>query len=77
MDRFPKLLEQARMGSIRLDNRIIMAPMGSLNCDSNGYITDNALALYSSQAKGGMGMIIVECTATDDDLSRGHRDVSL
>ena len=75
MDRFPKLLEQARMGSIRLDNRIIMAPMGSLNCDSNGYITDNALAFYSAQAKGGMGMIIVECTATDDDLSRGEDNV--
>ncbi|MBO7700783.1 MAG: NADH:flavin oxidoreductase, partial [Eubacteriaceae bacterium] len=75
MDRFPKLLEQARMGSIRLDNRIVMAPMGSLNCDSNGYITDNALAFYSSQAKGGMGMIIVECTATDDDLSRGEDNV--
>ncbi|MBE6121641.1 MAG: hypothetical protein E7190_02850 [Erysipelotrichaceae bacterium] len=75
MGQFPKLLEQARMGSIRLDNRIIMAPMGSLNCDSNGYITDNALAFYSSQAKGGMGMIIVECTATDDNLSRGEDNV--
>ena len=75
MNSFPKLLEPARMGSIKLDNRIIMAPMGSLNCDSNGYITDNALAFYSSQAKGGMGMIIVECTATDDDLSRGEDNV--
>nr|MCR4750820.1 hypothetical protein [Eubacterium sp.] len=75
MEQFPKLLEQARMGSLRLENRIIMAPMGSLNCDSNGYITDNALAFYSSQAKGGMGMIIVECTATDDNLSRGEDNV--
>lgn len=75
MEQFRKLLEPARMGSIRLENRIIMAPMGSLNCDSNGYITDNALAFYSSQAKGGMGMIIVECTATDDNLSRGEDNV--
>ncbi len=75
MNSFPKLLEPARMGSIKLDNRIVMAPMGSLNCDSNGYITDNALAFYSSQAKGRMGMIIVECTATDNDLSRGEDNV--
>ncbi|MCR5449336.1 MAG: NAD(P)/FAD-dependent oxidoreductase [Solobacterium sp.] len=75
MNTFPKLLEPARMGSIKVDNRIVMAPMGSLNCDSNGYITDNALAFYSSQAKGGMGMIIVECTATDNDLSRGEDNV--
>ena len=75
MNVFPKLLEPSRMGSIKVDNRIVMAPMGSLNCDSNGYITDNALAFYSAQAKGGMGMIIVECTATDDNLSRGEDNV--
>lgn len=75
MHNYPKLLEPARMGSIRLDNRLIMAPMGSLNADSNGYVTDNALAFYSAQASGGLGMVIVECTATDDNLSRGEDNV--
>ena len=75
MERFSKLLERGRMGSLRLDNRLIMAPMGSLNADSNGYITDNALAFYSAQASGGLSMVIVECTATDDDLSRGEDNV--
>ncbi len=75
MQTFPKLLEPARMGSLRLDNRLIMAPMGSLNADSSGYITDNALAFYSAQSKGGLGMVIVECTATDDNLSRGEDNV--
>ena len=44
MNSFPKLLEPARMGSIKINNRIVMAPMGSLNCDSNGYIIDYAKA---------------------------------
>ena len=75
MKQFSKLLEHAKMGPLSLDNRLIMAPMGSLNADSNGYITDNALAFYSSQASGGLSMVIVECTATDDNLSRGEDNV--
>ena len=75
MTNYPKLLEPAKMGPLRLDNRLIMAPMGSLNADSNGYITDNALAFYSAQASGGLSMVIVECTATDDNLSRGEDNV--
>ena len=72
---FKKLLERGKMGPLTLENRLIMAPMGSLNADSNGYITDNALAFYKDQAKGGLSMVIVECTATDDDLSRGEDNV--
>ena len=75
MEQFKKLLEKATMGPLSMDNRLIMAPMGSLNADSNGYITDNALAFYSAQASGGLAMVIVECTATDDDLSRGEDNV--
>ena len=75
MGDFKKLLERAKMGPLTLENRLIMAPMGSLNADSDGYITDNALAFYKDQAKGGLSMVIVECTATDDDLSRGEDNV--
>ena len=75
MSQFQKLLEHGKMGPLELDNRLIMAPMGSLNADSNGYITDNALAFYKAQSSGGLSMVIVECTATDDDLSRGEDNV--
>ncbi|MCQ2508168.1 MAG: NAD(P)/FAD-dependent oxidoreductase [Dorea sp.] len=75
MSEFSKLLQRGKMGSLELSNRLIMAPMGSLNADSNGYITDNALAFYKAQASGGLSMVIVECTATDDDLSRGEDNV--
>ncbi len=75
MNGYKKLLEKTSMGPLQMDNRLIMAPMGSLNADSNGYITDNALAFYSAQASGGLSMVIVECTATDDNLSRGEDNV--
>ena len=70
--RFPHLLAPGKMGSIDLDNRIIMAPMGSLNADENGYVTERTLKFYQEQAKGRMSMIIVECTYMDEKLSKGE-----
>ena len=60
------------MGSIELDNRIIMAPMGTLNANENGYVTERTLKFYQEQARGRMGMIIVECTYIDEKLSKGE-----
>lgn len=60
------------MGSIELDNRIIMAPMGTLNANENGYVTERTLKFYQEQAKGQMSMIIVECTYIDEKLSKGE-----
>lgn len=73
--RYPLLLQPGRMGSIEVDNRVIMAPMGTLNADENGFVTDRTLKFYQEQARGRMGMIIVECTYIDDKLSKGRMDV--
>lgn len=70
--RYPLLLQPGRMGSIEVDNRVIMAPMGTLNADENGFVTDRTLKFYQEQARGRMGMIIVECTYIDDKLSKGE-----
>lgn len=73
MDRkYPLLLQPGKMGSIELDNRIIMAPMGTLNANENGYVTERTLKFYQEQAKGRMSMIIVECTYIDEKLSKGE-----
>jgi 2,4-dienoyl-CoA reductase-like NADH-dependent reductase (Old Yellow Enzyme family)/thioredoxin reductase len=69
---FPALLSSGKMGPWDLPNRIIMAPMGTLNADKDGYVTDRTLKFYSEQAKGGMALIIVECTYMDNDLSKGE-----
>lgn len=69
---FPRLTQSGKMGSLELSNRIIMAPMGSLNADKDGYVTERTLSFYGNCAKGGMSMVIVECTAIDDDLSIGE-----
>ena len=66
------LLEPGKMGPWQLPNRIVMAPMGSLNGDKDGYVTQNAIDFYVEQAKGGMGLIVVECTYMDNELSKGE-----
>ncbi len=70
--KFPLLMQRGKMGSLELSNRIIMAPMGSLNGSPDGYVTERGLRFYGTIAKGGLSMIIVECTAIDDDLSIGE-----
>lgn len=63
---YPKLLERGKIGPWNLPNRIVMAPMGTLNADKDGYITDRSIRFYTEQAKGRMGLIVVECTFVDD-----------
>jgi len=46
--------------------------MGSLNADKDGYVTERAIEFYADKAKGGMGLIVVECTYMDNILSKGE-----
>lgn len=70
--KYPLLLSYGKIGPWDLPNRIVMAPMGTLNADKNGYITDNTIKFYAQQAAGRMGLIIVECTYIDTKNSKGE-----
>ena len=70
--KYPLLLEPQTLGPLKLNNRIMMAPMGTLNADKDGYITDRSIRFYQEQAKGKMGLIFVECTYIDQKLSKGE-----
>lgn len=70
--KYPLLLEPAKIGPWELSNRIIMAPMGSLNADKFGYVTERTLKFYAQQAADRMGLLIVECTYIDDNMSKGE-----
>ncbi len=71
-NQYPLLLSPGKMGPWELPNRIVMAPMGTLNADQFGYVTDRTLKFYAEQAAGQMGLIIVECTAIDKKYSKGE-----
>ncbi|MGD0876974.1 MAG: FAD-dependent oxidoreductase [Anaerolineales bacterium] len=70
--KYPHLLEPGKIGNWDLPNRIVMAPMGSLNATENGYVTPRTIEFYIDKAKGGMGLIVVEATYVDDKLSKGE-----
>jgi 2,4-dienoyl-CoA reductase-like NADH-dependent reductase (Old Yellow Enzyme family)/thioredoxin reductase len=70
--RFPNLLKSGKIAGWELPNRIVAAPMGSLNGDLNGFVTDNAINYYTTLAKGGMGLIVVESAYTDTILSKAE-----
>ena len=69
---YSELMKPGKMGPWELPNRIVMAPMGSLNADKDGYVTDRTLKFYEDMAKGRMGLIIVECTYIDTEWSKGE-----
>jgi len=56
---YPELFKPGRIGSLTLNNRIIMAPM--LTCYTDGeYISDRLIHFLAARAKGGAGLIVTE-----------------
>ena len=70
--KYPLLMSPGKLGSIEVPNRIFMAPMGTLNADENGYVTERTLKFYDRQAQGRFGLIFVECTYIDEKNSKGE-----
>ena len=61
---FEHLFEPGQIGSLKLKNRIIMAPMGSRLCGLWGEVSDDLIEWYETRARGGASLIICECTHT-------------
>ena len=59
MEILTKLFEPAKIGKMRVKNRIIMAPVGFPLGTASGYTTDRQIAFYEARAKGGVGLIEV------------------
>ncbi|WP_150303707.1 oxidoreductase [Pseudomonas saliphila] len=56
---YSHLLGPARLGSLELRNRIIMAPMGSNFAESDGSCGERIQAYYEARAAGGAGLLIM------------------
>ena len=65
MNQFKVLAEPVRVGSLQLKHRMVMGPMWSRFCTTDGEVTQQMLDYYSARAKGGAAMIIIESTAVD------------
>lgn len=55
-----KLFEPINIGTIRVRNRLVMAPMVTRYGDSSGFVTQRLIEYYAERAKNNVGLIIVE-----------------
>ncbi len=70
-NRFSHLLQNGRISTLNIRNRIVMAPMGTYLAARDGTITERMKRYYEERAKGGAGLIIVEVAAIDHPRGRG------
>jgi len=69
-----RLLEPVKVGSKILKNRIVMPPMCTHFAASDGSVTQRLIDYYAERAAGGAGMIIVEMSHIDNNLSRATQN---
>ncbi|MEM0472932.1 MAG: NADH oxidase, partial [Sulfolobales archaeon] len=66
-----KLFSSITIGSVRIRNRIAMAPMISNLAAPEGYPSDAHIAYLAERAKGGVGLIFTEYTYVNRIDARG------
>ncbi|MBW2560232.1 MAG: FAD-dependent oxidoreductase [Deltaproteobacteria bacterium] len=61
MTRLENLFSPGYIGKMKLDNRLVMAPMGTFSNDhKEGYVLDKTVDFYEERAKGGVGLIVCQ-----------------
>ncbi|WP_125565248.1 FAD-dependent oxidoreductase [Companilactobacillus insicii] len=68
-----RLFESAKIGSLKIKNRTVMAPLGLVGySDSEGGFSKNAQDMYIRRAKGGVGLLTVGLVVCSyDDFEKG------
>ncbi len=64
---YEKLLQEGKIGSITLKNRMIMPAMGSSHGNFDGSVNQELIDYYTARAKGYFGLIITEFTCIDKE----------
>lgn len=65
MESFPTLFSPFRIGSMEVNNRIVLPAMETHLCDEDGFVTDEVISYYRERVKGGVGYVTVENTSVD------------
>lgn len=66
---FDALFQPATIGTLRLQNRLIMNAMGTALTERSGHPSDRMLAYYRARARGGIGLITTQCAGVSKDGS--------
>ncbi|EGC31154.1 hypothetical protein DICPUDRAFT_57873 [Dictyostelium purpureum] len=73
----PKLFQKIQIKNIELKNRVVVSPMCTYSSYNNGYANDWHFSHYTSLAKGGPGLIIVEASAVVPEGRITYGDLGL
>jgi 2,4-dienoyl-CoA reductase-like NADH-dependent reductase (Old Yellow Enzyme family)/NADH dehydrogenase FAD-containing subunit len=73
MIRFHHIFQPGKIGTVKLKNRLIMAPVTTLYATEEGEVCDRAIDFFAERARGGVGMIIVEGTFINPGGKRIHK----
>jgi 2,4-dienoyl-CoA reductase-like NADH-dependent reductase (Old Yellow Enzyme family)/thioredoxin reductase len=60
-----KLFQPVKIGTMTVKNRLVMPAMDTNLGSRDGYVTSRLVDYYAERAKGGVGLVIVECTSVD------------
>ncbi|MBP2072265.1 MULTISPECIES: FAD-dependent oxidoreductase [Thermoanaerobacterium] len=63
---FDGLLSKGKIGTMETRNRIVMTAMGNALANNDGTVSQRDINFYGARAKGGVGLIITECTIVDE-----------
>jgi 2,4-dienoyl-CoA reductase-like NADH-dependent reductase (Old Yellow Enzyme family) len=58
---FENVLAPIKIKDVEIRNRVVVAPMNSVNSTQDGYVTPQNIAHLARRAKGGFGLIITDC----------------
>ncbi len=72
MPNFEQLWSPVQLGSLKLGNRVALAPMTRVSATEDGNATDRMAAYYRAFARGGFGLLITEGIYPDTAYSQGY-----
>lgn len=61
------LFSPKKIGNVEIKNRIVRSATELAAADDAGYVTDEYIDMYKKLAEGGVGLIITEVTAIDEE----------
>lgn len=73
MNKFSALFQPGNIGTLRLENRLIMPAMGNNLADEEGKVTERLIDHYRARARGGVGLVVIHFTSvTAEDTTPHH-----
>src|SRR5919107_991788 len=69
------LSTSASLGSLRLKNRVVMAPMGTNYSTTDGLSTARDKVYYAERARGGVAMIMTEAMVVSEHARPNHNSL--